>query len=73
MVGAGIGGLTAAIALHRRDVEVELYEQSPQITEIGAGVSLSPNAIKAFRALGLDEQIAAIGFESDKPACPRLG
>ncbi len=65
IVGAGIGGLTAAIALHRRDVEVELYEQSPQIAEIGAGVSLSPNAIKAFRALGLDEHIAAIGFESD--------
>ncbi len=65
IVGAGIGGLTAAVAMHRRDIEVEVYEQSPQITEIGAGVSLSPNAIKAFRALGLDAQIAAIGFESD--------
>ena len=65
IVGAGIGGLTAAIAMHRRDIEVEVYEQSPQIAEIGAGVSLSPNAIKAFRALGLDGQIAAIGFESD--------
>ena len=65
IVGAGIGGLTAAIAMRRRDIEVEVYEQSPQIAEIGAGVSLSPNAIKAFRALGLDRQIAAIGFESD--------
>ena len=37
----------------------------PQIGEIGAGVSLSPNAIKAFRALGLDGRIADIGFESD--------
>jgi salicylate hydroxylase len=65
IIGAGIGGLTAAVAMKRRDIEVEVYEQSPQITEIGAGVSLSPNAIKAFRALGLDAQVAAIGFESD--------
>ena len=64
-MGAGIGGLTAAIAMHRRNVDVVVYEQSPQIAEIGAGVSLSPNAIKAVRALGLDEEIAAIGFESD--------
>jgi salicylate hydroxylase len=65
IIGAGIGGLTAAIAMQQRGLEVEVYEQSPQIAEIGAGVSLSPNAIKAFRALGLDAQIAAIGFESD--------
>jgi salicylate hydroxylase len=65
IVGAGIGGLTAAIAMHRRNVDVVVYEQSPQIAEIGAGVSLSPNAIKAVRALGLDGEIAAIGFESD--------
>ena len=65
IVGAGIGGLIAAIAMHRRDIDVDIYEQSPQIAEIGAGVSLSPNAIKGLRALGLDEQISAIGFESD--------
>jgi salicylate hydroxylase len=65
VIGAGIGGLTAAVAMHRRNIDVEVYEQSPQIAEIGAGVSLSPNAIKAFRALGLDAPIAAIGFESD--------
>ena len=65
VIGAGIGGLTAAVALHQRDIEVEVYEQSPQIAEIGAGVSLSPNAIKAFRALGLEAPIAAIGFKSD--------
>ena len=65
IIGAGIGGLTAAVAMHRRNIEVEVYEQSPRITEIGAGVALSPNAIKAFRSLDLDEPIAAIGFESD--------
>ena len=65
VIGAGIGGLTAAVAMQRRDLAVELYEQSPKIGEIGAGVTLSPNAIKAFRALGLEAAIAAIGFESD--------
>jgi salicylate hydroxylase len=65
IIGAGIGGLTAAVAMHQRGIEVEIYEQSPQISEIGAGVSLSPNAIKAFRSLGLTREIEAIGFESD--------
>ena len=65
IVGGGIGGLTAAVALHRHGVDVQVYEQSLQIGEIGAGVSLSPNAIKALRALGLMAPIADIGFESD--------
>jgi salicylate hydroxylase len=65
IIGGGIGGLTAAVAMHQRGIEVAVYEQSPRIGEIGAGVTLSPNAIKAFRALRLDEPIAAIGFESD--------
>jgi salicylate hydroxylase len=65
IVGGGIGGLIAAVALHRHGIDVQVYEQSPQITEIGAGVSLSPNAIKALRALGLATPIAQIGFESD--------
>jgi len=41
--------------MHRRELEIEVYEQSSQITEIGAGVTLSPNAIKALRALGLPQ------------------
>jgi salicylate hydroxylase len=65
IVGAGIGGLTAAVAMNRRGVEVQIFEQSPQIGEIGAGVSLSPNAIKAYRALGIGPQLDEIGFESD--------
>jgi len=65
IIGAGIGGLTAAVAMHLRGIDVDVYEQASEIGEIGAGVSLSPNAIKAFRSLGLYEQIADIGFESD--------
>jgi salicylate hydroxylase len=65
IIGGGIGGLTAAVAMHQRNIEIEVYEQSAQIGEIGAGVSLSPNAIKAHRALGLEAPIVAAGFESD--------
>jgi|EndMetStandDraft_4_1072995.scaffolds.fasta_scaffold16958_2 salicylate hydroxylase len=65
IIGGGIGGLTAALAMHQRGIEVSVYEQSPRIGEIGAGVTLSPNAVKAFQALRLNEPIAAIGFESD--------
>jgi salicylate hydroxylase len=65
IIGGGIGGLTAAVAMQQRGIEVEVYEQSARIGEIGAGVTLSPNAVKAYRALGIEDQIAAIGFESD--------
>jgi len=65
IIGGGIGGLAAAVAMHKRGIEVEVYEQSPQLSEIGAGLNMSPNAMKAFRALGLEDAITAIGYESD--------
>lgn len=65
IIGGGIGGLTAALAMLRRDIDVTVYEQSAAIGEIGAGVTLSPNAVKAYRGLGIDDQIASIGFEAD--------
>jgi salicylate hydroxylase len=49
IVGGGIGGLTLAIALHRRNVPVIVYEQAPTFGEIGAGVSFSPNAVNAMK------------------------
>lgn len=65
VVGGGIGGLTAALALHRRDIDVEVYERAPAIGEIGAGVTLAPNALKGLFALGIQAEIEGIGFESD--------
>jgi salicylate hydroxylase len=65
IIGGGIGGLTAAVALHQRGIEVEVFEQSAKISEIGAGVALTPNAMKAYRALGLEAEVAAIGYESE--------
>lgn len=65
VVGAGLGGLAAAAALHRRGIEVTVIEQAGQLGEIGAGVQLAPNAMKVLRALGLERRAAEIGFEPD--------
>lgn len=63
IAGAGIGGLTAAIALARAGHVVEVLEQAPALGEIGAGVTLAPNAMRVFDHLGLGEAIVAAGVE----------
>ena len=65
VVGGGIGGLAAALALEQQHLEVIVCEQSPKLSEIGAGIGLAPNAIKALRALGLEDKINAITWESE--------
>src|SRR5271168_3748699 len=65
VVGGGIGGLAAALALERQHLEVIVCEQSPKLSEIGAGIGLAPNAIKALRALGLEDKINAIAWQSE--------
>ena len=60
VIGGGIGGLTAGIALHRRGIEAQVYERSPALTEVGAGISLWPNAVKALGSLGLREALRAV-------------
>jgi salicylate hydroxylase len=64
VIGGGIGGLTAARALLLRGFEVRVYEAAPELKEIGAGVALGANAMKALRSLGLEEAVRAVGFES---------
>ena len=61
IVGGGIGGLAAALALERRGAEVIVCEQSPALNEIGAGLNLSPNALVALRVLGVEDAIIALG------------
>ena len=53
IAGAGIGGLTAALALLRDGHEVQLYEQATELREVGAGVQLSANGTRVLIALGL--------------------
>ncbi|MFF1556253.1 FAD-dependent oxidoreductase [Streptomyces sp. NPDC058279] len=59
VVGAGIGGLTAAIALHRRGWRVTVCERAPEPPTTGAGIGLAPNALRAFDAIGVDAAHAA--------------
>jgi len=55
VAGGGIGGLAAALALVRQGFRVQVFEQAPEIGEIGAGMQLGPNAFWAFDALGVGE------------------
>ena len=64
IIGGGIGGLVAARALMGRGFTVEVYESSPELKEIGAGVALGPNAMKALRALDLETPIRAAGYQA---------
>ncbi len=64
IIGAGIGGLTAAIALLRRGIEVEVYERSSTLGEVGAGIALWPNAVKVLRKLGLGDRLQSIGLSN---------
>jgi salicylate hydroxylase len=59
IIGAGLGGLTAGIALQRSGFAVDIYEQAPQLTEAGAGISLSQAAMSVYHSLGLTDEIEA--------------
>src|SRR5271170_8506275 len=63
IVGAGIGGLTAALALLRRGFEVTICEQASELREVGAGVQISPNGTRVFAALGVLDALRAVAVE----------
>lgn len=62
IAGAGLGGLTAAIALAKSGFKVQVFEQAQALGEIGAGVRISPNGFRALAALGLQEQVFRDGY-----------
>jgi salicylate hydroxylase len=57
VVGGGIGGLGAALALSRKGIPVHVIEQAPEFKEIGAGIQLGPNVFRMFEYLGLTEEM----------------
>ena len=60
IAGAGIGGLTAALALLKRGFDVRLYEQAAELREVGAGLQLSPNALRALFNLGVEDAVRSV-------------
>ncbi|ONM49602.1 FAD-dependent monooxygenase [Nocardia donostiensis] len=66
VIGGGIGGLAAALALYRRGWGVEVLERAPEFAEVGAGLALQPNALSALEHLGLGDAVRDRGL-TDPP------
>jgi len=61
IIGGGLAGLATAHALAAFGLEAEVFERAPTLGEIGAGINISPQAVKALAAVGLGEKLAAVG------------
>ena len=59
IIGAGIGGLSLGLALQERGIQADVFEQAPELTEIGAAIALSANSIREYARLGLTAELAA--------------
>ena len=62
IIGGGIGGLTAANCLLQAGFDVQVYEQSRLLSEVGAGINISPNASRILIRLGLAEECARVAL-----------
>jgi len=60
IIGGGIGGVAAAVALHRVGIQATVYERASELREVGAGMMLWPNATRVLKELGLLERVAAL-------------
>lgn len=65
VVGAGIGGLTAALALRQSGFDAHVYEQARVLREVGAGIALGANAVRLLHRLGLAEALRTVGVRSE--------
>jgi salicylate hydroxylase len=63
IAGAGIGGLTAALALLKRGYDVQVFEQASELKEVGAGLQLSANGVRALSQLGVGEALRSLSCE----------
>jgi 2-polyprenyl-6-methoxyphenol hydroxylase-like FAD-dependent oxidoreductase len=66
IVGGGIGGVAAAVALRRVGIECEVFEQAEELREVGSGLTLWANAIQALRTLGVAEALLPLGSRVDR-------
>src|SRR5579864_5135110 len=61
IVGGGIGGVASAVALQRKGLEAHIYEQAPELREVGAGVALHPNGVRMLGRFGLADDVQRYG------------
>jgi salicylate hydroxylase len=61
VLGGGLGGTAAAVALTRAGIDVRVYEQAARLAEVGAGVSLAPNGLRMLDRLDLGDAVARLG------------
>src|SRR5215204_2467619 len=61
IAGGGIGGLSLAIAMQRKGLDVIVYESAPVMKPLGAGLALAANAIKAFQEIGIADEVLGAG------------
>ena len=74
IVGGGVGGLTAALCLHQAGVDAEIFEQAPELRELGVGFNVLPHAISVLAGLGLLPQLDRAGIRTRELVyCNRFG
>ena len=66
IVGAGIGGMSAALGLSQNGFNVSVFEQAPELSEVGAGLTITPNATKGLNYLNLGDGIKSVGMAHAK-------
>jgi salicylate hydroxylase len=69
VIGAGVGGLAAAVALAQRGARVQVFEQAPALAEVGAGLQLGPNGVAVIEALGLRSAAEAVASLPEAIEC----
>src|SRR3954453_8709087 len=65
LTGRAVGGLSAALALGCSGHKTHVFEQASELKEVGAGIGISPNAVKVLRALGLEDGLRMRGFGAE--------
>jgi 6-hydroxynicotinate 3-monooxygenase len=63
IIGAGLGGLTAAATLRLAGFDVRVYEQAARFARVGAGIQMMPNSMKVLRRIGVEDRVRALSFE----------
>jgi 6-hydroxynicotinate 3-monooxygenase len=65
IVGAGLGGACAAVLLQKSGFQVDVFEQAPAFTRLGAGIHMGPNVMKIFRRMGIEDAVTDTGSKPD--------